>query len=35
MEEAGVKMSDRRADSEGQEATRVREHRRGIWGSKG
>lgn len=35
MGEAGVEMRDRRADSAGQEATGVREQRRGIRGSKG
>lgn len=35
MGEAGVKMRDRRADSAGQEGTRVREQRRGIRGGKG
>lgn len=35
MGEAGVRMRDRRADSAGQEATGIREQRRGIRGGKG
>ena len=35
MGEAGVEMRDGRADSAGQEATRVKEQRKGIRRSKG